>query len=884
MRLHSLSFLPWLGACALCIPAFGCSDTEQTKQPIVNTGGAGGAGGSAGSAGSAGAPSCPTVFEVGDPNGHADPYGAKAASQARAGRISKQGDVVQPAHGRQRINVGDFVLANDKIAVVIEDKGLSDGYARFGGEILSIDQVGEDGRPVGSSKYVETLMALSIEMINPTSVSVINDGSDGKAAVVRVTGPLEPIPFLNGALAVLFPRRYDVDAAYDYVLEPGAEKLDIRLGIANPAAEPIEFAIGGITDEMHGFFQQNHNQFVSEGRGFQGAKGDLPWAGFISGPWNFAWRLPHGKKLAAAAEISGFQYFTGPGFNADACAISWNDHVEIIAGGPDYDGLREAIRRTDGDAPWQAVSGSVRDASGAPVADAWVHATAADGSYLSRAQSKADGSYTIHVPPGDGAILVPQKRGYPLGSGTSVAAGSASQELTFGPTGRIHVVATDSADSSALPVRIQVIPSAPQTPTPDSYGVEDEANGRLHQEFSMSGDATLVVPPGEHRVIVSRGGEWELFDSTVTVNAGETLELNAALEHSVDSTGIMCADFHIHSAQSADATDPIDIKVRSAIADGLEIPVSSEHEWVVDFGPVVEGLGMADFAFGMPSEELTTFTWGHFGVVPLLPRPDKVNNGAVEWVGLKPPQMFDNVQALPEDPVFIINHPSGGGFGAYFSSARFDRTTGAGKATDLWSSNFDAVEVFNDSSFDENRDKSVGDWFALLNHGHTFWAVGSSDSHKIRTSPVGYPRTCMNFGTDDPKQLTINTVRDALASGNATISGGLLITVAGPNGEGPGSVLNGSPSVDFTVTVQSPSWYDASTLEVIVDGVTVDEQALLPVGAGPGNRYMNVVTVDFDTTKPRSWVVFHARSDRDLAPLHPGRDAFAVANPIFYQP
>src|SRR5690606_6349950 len=129
-------------------------------------------------------------------------------------------DIVQPAHGRQRINVGDFVLANDKIAVAIEDKGLSDGYARFGGELLSIDQVGDDGRPVGSSKYVETLMALSIQMINPTSVSVINDGSDGKAAVVRVTGPLEAIPFLNGALAAIFPRRYEVDAAYDYVLEP----------------------------------------------------------------------------------------------------------------------------------------------------------------------------------------------------------------------------------------------------------------------------------------------------------------------------------------------------------------------------------------------------------------------------------------------------------------------------------------------------------------------------------------------------------------------------------------------------------------------------------------------------------------------------------------
>ena len=60
------------------------------------------------------------TFAVGDPNGSSDPFGAKAAGQARVGRI-KAADVKQPAHGRQQIQDGDFVLANDKIAVVVED-------------------------------------------------------------------------------------------------------------------------------------------------------------------------------------------------------------------------------------------------------------------------------------------------------------------------------------------------------------------------------------------------------------------------------------------------------------------------------------------------------------------------------------------------------------------------------------------------------------------------------------------------------------------------------------------------------------------------------------------------------------------------------------------
>src|SRR4051794_10014115 len=73
------------------------------------------------------------AFAIGSAEGHPDPLGAKAAGQARAGRLASASLIAQPAHGRQRVAAGDFLLINDKIAVVIEDKGLSDGYARFGG-------------------------------------------------------------------------------------------------------------------------------------------------------------------------------------------------------------------------------------------------------------------------------------------------------------------------------------------------------------------------------------------------------------------------------------------------------------------------------------------------------------------------------------------------------------------------------------------------------------------------------------------------------------------------------------------------------------------------------------------------------------------------------
>jgi len=831
---------------------------------------------------------CPltgATFAVGDPNGHPDPFGARAAGQARASRIKDGATYPQPAHGRQRIETGDFVLINDRIAVVIEDKGLSDGYGRFGGELLAIDRVGTDGRPMGISKYNETLMGIAFDTVKPTSVSVLKDGSDGKEAVVRVTGPLVTIPFMAESLKALYPNTYDVQFAFDYVLTPGSPMLTVRYGVLNAGPDDLDFGLNRPgSEEFFGFFQTSQSQLVTPEAGYGKPRDSTEWAGFDGGEFSFAWRTVGTPPLRYGISQSGFQLFTGEAFVAPACQTTLVDRVQIIAGGPHYDGLREAVREASKQAPWRAIKGVLRDAKGAPVGDAWVHGLDAAGAYLTRTRTGADGSFTVHGPPGAPLTVVPQKRGYPTHAGTSVAAAASDVALAFAPEARLRVTATDPVTKKPIPVRVQVIPKDPVPSTPTAYGVLDEVGGRLHQEFAVTGEAELPVPPGEHRVLVTRGYEWELFDTTVTVAAGESKDIAATLAHSVDSTGVMCADFHIHSMHSADSDDPVVHKVKGAIADGLDIPISSEHEWVIDFQPEIEKLGLTDWAFGMASSELTTFTWGHFGVLPLTPRDGAVNHGAVEWIGKSPADTFATAHALPEKPIIIVNHPRSEGFGGYFSAARYNRTTNVGDEA-LWSPTFEAIEVFNDSDFEANRKASVADWFAFLDLGKKMVAVGSSDSHHLRTSPVGYPRTCLRFGHDDPKKLTPSLVRDVVASGNAVVSGGLFMTVAGPGGEGPGQAVKvPDAGADFTVTVEAPGWLGGDlSLETIVDGKTVSTTALTASGPGPSKRATAVVKVLRDPSTRPHWVVFHAKSTADLAPLHPGRKPFAASNAVFLE-
>lgn len=823
-------------------------------------------------------------FEEGDPIGHPDPFGARAANQARAGIWKDAASIVQPAHGRQRIEPGDYVLANDRVAITIEKPGFSDGYARFGGEIVAIDQIGDDGRPRGLSKYGETLLSIAIEMIDPTSVTVMNDGSDGGEAVVRVKGALKTIPFLGeGPFAAFFPNPYALEGVVDYALAPGSDVLHVRMGVNNLGDEALNFGVGKTSsDEILGFFHMSQMQMATPERGFAEPRSKTEFVAFDGGDFGFAFKDIDGP-LRYSLTQSGFNLFYGNGFIAEPCSQTLVPHVDVIAGGPDYDGIRAAVRRASNEPEERIVTGTLRDATGEPIPHAYVHEiAAADGAYLSRVRTNAEGRFAIHAPNAP-VKLIPFVQGYPSHAGELIAPQQMSADLTLAPAGRLHVIATDDESGERLPVRVVVIPKAEVKAPPDAFGHRAEAHGRLHQDFAVSGESTLIVPPGEHRVIVTRGYEWEPHDTFAVVPAGETAQIDVKLKRSIDSTGIMCADFHIHSFMSMDSSDPIDLKVRGAVADGLEIPVSSEHEWIIDFQPVIERLGLQKWAFGMPSEELTTFKYGHFGIFPLEPDYGRANAGALDWIGKPVGTLFAEVHARPEAPVIIVNHPRSSALSAYFSSANFNRETGEGQG-ELWSGDFDFIEVFNESDLEANRKESVRDWFSLLNNGKRIFAVGSSDSHHLRSHPVGYPRTCIDFGHDDPQQLTRAAVRDALRTGAATVSGGLLMTVAGPNGEKPGDTVkcSGCNTATFTVTVQGPSFAKTSSLEVIVNGESVKTEELLPMGEGPGQRFVNQVDVPIPTgSKATPWVVFHAKGDADLAPLHPGKKAFAVSNPVF---
>ncbi|MCB9596906.1 MAG: carboxypeptidase regulatory-like domain-containing protein [Sandaracinaceae bacterium] len=830
-------------------------------------------------------PTCElTDFEVGDADGHADPLGV-GAGEARAGRV-RADQLPDFPSGLQVWEEGDFVLANEHVAMVIEDAGQSELYDPWGGRPVGVARV-EGGALVEPADFGEILILAGRMTVLTQRVTVLADGSDGGAAIVRAQGPMRALPFFESITAPLLPADFSAfDAAIDYVLEPGARHVDVFLELRSRTA-----ATERSTFTLHGFMHTPRMPPFAPGVGFDAASEDVPWLGFADSAegTSFAYLQP-GRGLSAGLEVSGFFSVFTRGIVAQACAENRSHHARIVIGGPGVDGVSRVVWDAE-DVAWSEVSGVVRDASGATVAGAWVLASDADG-FVSRARTAEDGAYAIAIPDDVTAEVFAFREGdTPTEARPATGAGV---DLAFAEGGWVHVTAT-GVDGSPLPARIQLFPGSGTVRRPGpSFGLPEPRSGRLAIVYPEDGEATLRAPAGTVRVIASRGYEYELVEREITVAEGETVDVAVTLERVIDTTDVQCGDFHIHTHRSNDSGDDAMDKLRAAIADGLELPVRSDHEYPGSFASQIAALGVEAWAYPVASIEMTSFQlWGHMGVVPLDADPTQTNAGAPAWqtyptmadpdapiVTREPPQVFDMVRALPGAPVVIINHPRGST--NYFGYAGYDPVTGTVANPEAWDEDFGLVEVFNSRDWRSQLDGTVADWLSFLRDGRRVFAVGSSDSHELSRSPMGYPRTCLRLGTDTPSELSVAGVRDALAGGRSTISGGVYVD-AWVGEARPGDEATGlGERTDVRVRVQAASWIDVDAFDVVVDGAIVETIAIRPEDADP-----LVPTVRFDGTvsvpvgETHGFVLVAAYGDGLLDPVHPGRVPFGVTNPIF---
>ena len=128
------------------------------------------------------------------------------------GQASAQvvGDRSQLVGGDRALgDVGDFLIENDRIRLVIQKPGFSRGFGVYGGSLIDADlrrprEQGSSGDGIGNDQFGELFPAFFVQAVDVDTVRIVDDGTDGGPARIEASGVagdfLELVAILNRAV------------------------------------------------------------------------------------------------------------------------------------------------------------------------------------------------------------------------------------------------------------------------------------------------------------------------------------------------------------------------------------------------------------------------------------------------------------------------------------------------------------------------------------------------------------------------------------------------------------------------------------------------------------------------------------------------------------
>lgn len=379
------------------------------------------------------------------------------------------------------------------------------------------------------------------------------------------------------------------------------------------------------------------------------------------------------------------------------------------------------------------------------------------------------------------------------------------------------------------------------------------------RQVFLSGDATdprsVILAPGSYQVVASRGPEYSVQLTAITVASGEeaVLGINAPTRV-LTSKGYLAVDFHVHSGHSFDNNLSDVPRIKSFVAQGAEVLVATEHDTLYDFTDLIHDMGLGSLLKTVTGTELTTelgspaapYGIGHANVFPLEVQPLAPRRGAPKNENLRWRDIIAKLHKRAEPPIVQINHPLDGNLGELSIGKYFSHMSMPGKAFDprqpltsepnnvmvdpdpvtgVRDIDFDVIEVENGNRWGKRYVATRDDWFALLRQGVHMVAAANSDSHGVEdTELVANVRNMVFTGADDLANYSEKAFLQAIRDGNLYGTNGPLLTVT-VNGTVMGGLAGGEKPI-LSLRVDAADWMTVDHYLVYINGELTSEGPL----------------------------------------------------------
>lgn len=863
---------------------------------------------------------------------------------------------------------GDVLLANDRIRVIVETPSKRVGTKPQGGNIIDADIVRPEGEE-SRDQFGELPTFLNFgRTIEFETIEILSDGSKGGPAIVAATGRDVAYDFihLQGLLGSILSgvslpdvdENLELRATSYYVLNPGSDAVHVVQALCYEGTEGIAIPVGDLVNgggEVEVFggaggFGSTGTGGVSSIAAALGKSDGHPFYGYLAEKVAYGY-VPEAER-AQVLTVSGV---TGTIFNTRNLT-QW-----LSEGGPTPEGavvlekgesalvVRDFVVTRDASGIYDyfyekagektgLIKGRVTRDDGSPAVGARVSALLPKR-VASLFTTDADGRFEGRVPVGTIDLRVDDGVVRSESASLAIAVDATVEHNVKLPARATVNVKIRNAANEPMPGKITVVcDGACSHSRSDDQALRFRDTGAdalpnlpsIGETFDIryvgpDAQAAIELPAGDYTVWVSRGAEWSLEKHDVSLAEGATENIEAKLEHVVDTTGWMSGDLHVHAISSPDSVIGNVDRLVSFMAEGTDVLVSTDHELIIDFAPVLASIPNGDkFITTITGLELTTFDYGHYNSFPLVRDDSMRNGGAPDWgngndPGMTPGEIMETLHAFPGEQVVQLNHARG--VLGVFSSIGLDTRTlwtrvnpaahrirpvepdAVTGDTRLFDDNFTAIEIMNGHAV-ADFNVLAKDWFALLNRGLKRTGTAVSDTH-TRHGNSGIPRTYVKVGEDDPKKLDVSKFVSGINNHQAIGTNGPFLVVeakAGSATAGAGdSIASSDGKVTYKVEVRVPDWMDVSEALVFVntkgtetDGRSDPDGDSLPdpharaaltfdqVAVGTSFMKKAVASFDLELTED-SWIVVVVQGGNDMYPVvgTGGVVPRAFANPLF---
>lgn len=781
---------------------------------------------------------------------------------------------------------GDFALVNDRIRVVVRHgpQGVA-MYGLTGGHLVDARRTRQARDSPDALR--ELALSVGLHVLKPTNIEVLGP-MQGEQVQVRVQGVLVPFATLADALGAELPK---VTVEHLYTVIAGSTAVEIQTTIRalpGASAEPLMIAdVAFWSGDVQLFLPEHGTDDLPTGASTD-AFAVTPAIHPKSGPQRIAAYAFAAEKKVSMINAGGILALLHGTLTPTAQGLTIKRWLAV--GGGTFDdvagALFEARQARDHGTNFGTVSGAVENAWPGSIVDA----LDAKGRPIARCNVDPDWAFQCPLP----ASVVSLRPGW-IGDGQTNVGGDAQFDAALArpvkvtPGTRAQVLL--QAVRPAL-VEAAVVPSGSaenlQKPGDSAFRLTLVPTGKTPKNHertfaALRSPATFVAPPGTYDAWLHRGPFSAAHKQAVTLAELQTVKVSAALPVVVDVGSWASADFHVHAEHSSDSQVRDTHRVVSAIAEGLQYLVATDHDHLTDRAPLTEALLEQTFGAATNTNpplrtavgvESSTIDHGHFNTWPLTPNPTLAGRGAPAWGGKTLAGVFDVLWA-PKPAVVQCNHPRFGG------AAVFDGIDLQTVPTQTLRCN--AIELINGIAH-KDTPAVLKDWFTLLDRGVRITATGTSDCHG-KSDFAGNPRTLIRvdgWTLSSSSAPTAAAMDAALIAGKAIATAGPLLTVTARSGSDKaeiGDTLNtaGKP-VTIDVELQAPQWMQLGSVVVYRNSQEMHRAAI--DGGAPDNGRKHYAVALPGPATPAWWVAVHEPPPQSSSPgLH--RPPWAVTNPVW---